>query len=366
MASGSRHERDGVAVGLAHLAAVEAGQRRGRLGDERPRLAQDAGPVAARELLREVDGDLQVLRLVGADRHLVGVEREDVGGHQHRIAVEARVHAVVGVASGRDVGRDRRLVGVRAVEQALGRDVVEQRRPGRRPRGPGSGGTRGRSGGRGRRRAARRRAAASARAAAAGSGRPLSACRSARKTYTSRRRIGRELRQRPDRADVVAEVQVAGRLDAGEGDGWVMAVISLVGGDGAVERSPWPAPLGVRPELRPIWTSGLPASGRPTTTARAERTPGCARVESCEAMIRHHGAWLRALATRSRSRRRHARRRPSRPAGRGSRPPSRSRGGPSSLQPREQLGRVLRPVAQKRGGGHHDVGAGEQVAATSA
>ena len=40
-----RHERDRVVIGLAHLAAVEAGERRDRLGDERPRLAQHVGPV---------------------------------------------------------------------------------------------------------------------------------------------------------------------------------------------------------------------------------------------------------------------------------------------------------------------------------
>ena len=165
-----RHQRDGVAVGLAHLAAVEAGERRGRLGDQRARLAQHAGPVAARELLREVDGDLQVLRLVGAHRHLVGVEGEDVGRHQHRVAVQAHVHAVVGVASGRDVGGDRGLVGVGAVEQPLGRRRCSAGRRSWRRRAPGSGGTRGRSGGRGRRPAARRRVAASARAAPPGRG----------------------------------------------------------------------------------------------------------------------------------------------------------------------------------------------------
>jgi hypothetical protein len=32
--------------------------------------------------------------------------------------------------------------------------------------------------------------------------------------------VNREIRQRPDCADVVAEVQIPGRLDPGQGDGW--------------------------------------------------------------------------------------------------------------------------------------------------
>ena len=52
------------------------------------RLAQYAGYVGARELLGGADGDLQVLRLVRSDGHLVGIEGENVGGHQDRMAVE--------------------------------------------------------------------------------------------------------------------------------------------------------------------------------------------------------------------------------------------------------------------------------------
>ena len=273
-----RHERDGVAVGLAHLAAVEAGERRGRLGDERARFAQHAGPVAARELLGEVHGDLQVLRLVGADRHLVGVEREDVGGHQHRVAVEAHVHAVVGVASGRDVGGDRRLVGVGAVEQPLGATLSAGRRSGDRgdpalavqvdvraveAAGEQRGGE-----------------PPGALAQHRGVGAAVERVQIGDEDVHVPGRVGRELRQRPDRADVVAEVQIPGRLDAGQGDGpagrgralgrlgcavvWVMTVISWgwrpCQRTGAMRDHRGRAvagPAGVGPELRPVSDEGL-------------------------------------------------------------------------------------------------------------
>jgi hypothetical protein len=41
-------------------------------------------PVAGVEPARQVAGQLHVLALVLADRHLVGVVKQDVGGHQGR------------------------------------------------------------------------------------------------------------------------------------------------------------------------------------------------------------------------------------------------------------------------------------------
>jgi len=174
--------------------------------------------VAARELLREVDGDLQVLRLIWADRHLVGVEREDVGGHERRVAVQAHVHAVVGVASGREVGRDCRLVGMGAVEQPLGRDVGEQ---------GGHAGDRGdpalavhvdvravQATGEQRGDEPPGALAQHPRVGAA-----VERVQIGNKDVHLPGRVGREIRQRPDHADVVAEVQISGRLDSGQGDG---------------------------------------------------------------------------------------------------------------------------------------------------
>jgi len=79
---GRGHELYGVAVGLAHLAAVDAWQGGGPLADERPRLVQHIAPIGPRELMGEVNGDLQMLRLIGTNRNLVGVKRKDVGRHQ--------------------------------------------------------------------------------------------------------------------------------------------------------------------------------------------------------------------------------------------------------------------------------------------
>ena len=81
-------DQPGVTVGrLAHLRRrilqvhhPGAGTRHHRLGDDE-RVAE-----AVVEARREVTGDLDVLALVLADGHLVGVVQEDVGGHQRRVA----------------------------------------------------------------------------------------------------------------------------------------------------------------------------------------------------------------------------------------------------------------------------------------
>ena len=53
-------------------------------------LGHDEGrPVAGVEPLGQVPGQLEVLALVVADRHPVGVVEEDVGGHQRRVGEQA-------------------------------------------------------------------------------------------------------------------------------------------------------------------------------------------------------------------------------------------------------------------------------------
>ncbi len=283
MTSGIRHERDGVAGRLAHLAAVQPGQRRDALGDERPRLPQRGSRVRAGELLRQVDGDLQVLRLVGPDGHLVGVEAEDVGGHQERVAVQAHVDAVVGIPARRGVRGDGRLVGVRAVQQALRGHGGEQRR---QPRDRGHAAL-----------AVQVHVGPLEPAGEQRGGEPLRAVgqHGGIGTAVERVQVGDEhvdvaalVRgepgQGPDRTGEVAEVQLAGRLDAGERRD------AVVGGGGGHRGSParpgrgtgasevtvgarWPAPSGGGRAGRS--GNGLPASGRPTTKPRA--APGWRR-----------------------------------------------------------------------------------------
>ena len=80
-------EVDGVAVALAHLAVVDAGQAR-EPGEHRLRLDEHLAvePVeAAHDLARQ----LQVRHLVIAHRHRVGVVDHDVRGLQQRVAEEA-------------------------------------------------------------------------------------------------------------------------------------------------------------------------------------------------------------------------------------------------------------------------------------
>ncbi len=120
-----REQRDGVVVALAHLAAIEAGQRRHR-GIDLGFGQHEVLAVQVVEARRHVARHLDVLDLVAADRHLVRLEHQDVGRHQHRVHEEAHVHAGIRVLLGGDVLVHRRLVGVRTVEQALARDTGEQ------------------------------------------------------------------------------------------------------------------------------------------------------------------------------------------------------------------------------------------------
>ena len=76
---------------LAHLAGrvgevhqPRAGRRHGHLGHGEHRA------VGQVEALRDVAGQLDVLTLVVADRHVRGPVEQDVGGHQHRVGVERR------------------------------------------------------------------------------------------------------------------------------------------------------------------------------------------------------------------------------------------------------------------------------------
>ena len=170
-------------------------------------------------------------------RHNQHGHPEDVGGHQHRIGEEAHVDAVVGVASGGGVGGDERLVGVRPVERPLAGDVRQQRADLRDRRARATAGTRAR-------RSWSRPQASSA--AAIRRVRSRSCVRvgpavervqvgdedvASRATGSAASRASGRIG-----AGVVAEVQLAGRLDAGQGDGRVvMAVVSFrapMGDDG--------------------------------------------------------------------------------------------------------------------------------------
>ena len=165
---------------------------------------------------------------------------------------------MLGVASGRDVGRDRRLVGVGTVQQSLRCGVVEQ---------GGHAGDRGDP-------ALAVHVDVRAVEAAGEQDRdepPGALAQHLRiGTAVERVEIGdedvhvparveRAIRQRPDRADVVAEVHIPGRLDAGEGDGGEGHAGHLLGfapvsADGAVRDHRGRAvagPVGVGPELRP-------------------------------------------------------------------------------------------------------------------
>ena len=78
------------------------------------------------EALGEIARHLDVLDLVTTHRHLVGVEDQDVGGHQHRVHEQAGADACVVVQLLLAVLVHRRLVGMGAVEDALAGDHGEE------------------------------------------------------------------------------------------------------------------------------------------------------------------------------------------------------------------------------------------------
>ena len=107
-----------VRVGLGHLdrRVVQPHHPGADLRDVR--LGYDEGvPVQVVEPLGNVPRQLDVLPLVVADRHLVGIVQDDVRGHQHRIVEQARDHDL---ALGRLV-----LVLRHALKPADRRDAVQ-------------------------------------------------------------------------------------------------------------------------------------------------------------------------------------------------------------------------------------------------
>jgi hypothetical protein len=148
----------------------------------------------------------------------VGAHGQDVGGHQHRVGEQAHVDPVVGVTSGGGVGGDERLVGMRPVERALARDVREQSADLR-------------DGGHARlavhvhpvvvEAAGQQRGGHLARAVAklVRVGPAVERVQVGDEHVRLAVGLGGELGERPDGPCVVAEMQVAGRLNPGQGDG---------------------------------------------------------------------------------------------------------------------------------------------------
>ena len=110
-------DRDGVAGGLAHLAGTIGPEHHGRIGEDGLRLREDLA-VAAVEGAGDLARELQVRRLVLADRHPAGLVDDDVRRLQHGVVEQP--HAVV------DPFLALLLVGRGALQPADGHDRVEE------------------------------------------------------------------------------------------------------------------------------------------------------------------------------------------------------------------------------------------------
>ena len=118
MVGGLVEDLDRVVVALGHLLAVEAGHHGDAVQDVGLGQAEHvfAAAINAVEPLGDVAGDLQVLLLVLAHRHKVGVVEQDVGRLEHGIGKKAVIggepllhlvleaHGLLQPAHGRDRG----------------------------------------------------------------------------------------------------------------------------------------------------------------------------------------------------------------------------------------------------------------------
>ena len=113
-------KRNGVAVGFGHFASVQADQEFDVFVDFHFGQGEDFFETVV-EAAGDVARHFDVLDLVAADGDFVGVEHENVGGHQDGVAVQTHFYAVVGVfLIVFDVCLHGGFVGVGAVHQAFG------------------------------------------------------------------------------------------------------------------------------------------------------------------------------------------------------------------------------------------------------
>ena len=99
---GGHRDIDGVAVALAHLAAVQARQQRG-LGQQRVDLREHLA-VAVVKAAGDGAGELDMRQLVATDGHHVALAEQDVAGLMHRVGEQKAGELV---ARGLHLGLDR-------------------------------------------------------------------------------------------------------------------------------------------------------------------------------------------------------------------------------------------------------------------
>ena len=90
MPCGESSDFDIFFVGFWRSMIARADRRERRL-----RARRTSSPKLVVEADRDVARELDVLALVVADGHLVGVVEEDVGGHQHRVVEQPDAHRLL-------------------------------------------------------------------------------------------------------------------------------------------------------------------------------------------------------------------------------------------------------------------------------
>ena len=75
--------------------------------------------------LCDIARHFQMLDLVTANRHAVGVEHQNIGGHQYGIRKQPHIHPVIGLNATGHILIHRCLVSMGAIHQALGCNARE-------------------------------------------------------------------------------------------------------------------------------------------------------------------------------------------------------------------------------------------------
>ena len=73
---------------------------------------------------RDVTCHFQMLNLIATDRNKIGIEHQDVGGHQDRVAKKPHRNPGIGIGIGRCIGLDASLVRMSPIHQAFSTDAI--------------------------------------------------------------------------------------------------------------------------------------------------------------------------------------------------------------------------------------------------
>ncbi len=122
---GARKERDDIAIALAHLASIESDNGLRAFMSECLGQFQSFSLIDEIKALGDIDSHFDVLKLVEAHGHEIGVKEQDICRHENGIGKKSHVHAVVGVFASFVIALQHCFIGMSAVHQSFRRESHE-------------------------------------------------------------------------------------------------------------------------------------------------------------------------------------------------------------------------------------------------